>query len=593
MEGRVEFLHNNTWYSVCDRTWTDRDATAVCNLLSTYPVSRQVTGKAQGHSLYGHGTGPLVTAHFPCNAEGYDTSECFSQWQFDAVCDHRSNAGVSCETNVELTIESHKPASGIAPEGTIQVEFENSTYTICDNGFDTSDAKAVCTSLGYWSTSPTTFYDAWFGEGTGTALRLNPVCSGHESDLAFCEAKNLWTTQTCSHIYDVGVNCAPAPLGRNRIRLIGGTNPGVGRLEVFYNGHWGAICWEHWDNSNEAVVCRTLRYSTNTPKSFQIQRNQTSMTIGRLRCHGYETDIGMCEADLDKTGCGESAVGVDCSDGVGVRLVEGNSEVSGRVEISSGGSAGALSVQGSIFGHNEAVVLCRSMGYRDTTPQILPDTRGRPDGYMVVMGELKCGGWEDHVKQCSFTEARGMSTDVAFVRCFNCSSESLEPSGEISSPNYPGDYTDNTDCLYIIKPRDDTHLYKLEIKDLVMADPGDSVEIRESPNGRVLGKFSSSGHLPILAGAAFWVRFRTNSNGQSTGFRMAWSELSIADCLKTSCGDDWSVHLNLTLALLLNPNMTVSKPILANDLPMCNGHVVSDEMIFSRAFSGCNSIHFC
>ncbi|XP_021346192.1 deleted in malignant brain tumors 1 protein-like [Mizuhopecten yessoensis] len=589
MEGRVEIRHNNTWLSVCDRTWSDQDATAVCNLLSTYPVSRQVTGMALGHSLFGYGEGPLVTAHFPCNAEGYDTSDCFSQWQFNADCDHRNNAGVSCNASVQLTLESHRPASGIGPEGTLQMKFENNNFTICDSGFDSSDAEAVCRSLGYWSTSPTTFYNAWFGEGTGTALRINPVCSGHEADLTFCQAKNLWATQICSHVHDVGVSCAPTSLGRNHVRLTGGDSPGVGRLEVFYNGHWGAFCWEHWDHRSAVPVCRTLQYSTVTPRSFQTQRNQTYMTVGRLSCHGYENDIGMCTADLDKNGCGEIAVGVDCSDGVSVRLVEGSSEISGRVQISNGGFDGALSLHGSIFGNNEAIVLCRSMGYGDTAPQILHGTPGRTDGHGVAMEGLRCGGWEDHIKQCSSTETRSTSADVAYVSCFNCSSVLMEPAGKIASPNYPNDYTDNTDCLYIIKPLDDTHIYKLEIKDLVMADPGDSVEIRESPNGQILGHFSSSDHLPILAGKAFWVRFRTNKNGHSTGFRMAWSELTYDDIVTTSCiGDDWTIHVNITLALLLRSDITVSSITLANT-STCKGHVVGDELVLSKTFPGCST----
>ncbi|XP_060082803.1 deleted in malignant brain tumors 1 protein-like [Ylistrum balloti] len=589
MEGRVEIRYNNKWLSVCDHTWADQDATAVCNLLSTYPLSRQVKGIAQRHSLYGHGTGQLVTAHFPCNADGYNTDDCFKQWQFDADCDHRNNAGVSCKAHMHMTLGSHRPASGFGPEGTLQMQFENNNFTICDSGFDTYDASAVCRNLGYWSTSPTTFYDAWFGEGTGTALRLNPLCSGNEANIAFCQDTNLWASQTCSHVNDVGINCAPAALGRNRVRLVNGENPGTGRLEVFYNGHWGAFCWEHWDQSNAAPVCKTLRYSTVNPKGFQIQRNQTSMTVGQLHCHGYESDIGMCSADLDKTGCGDTAVGIDCSDGVNVRLVGGPSDISGRVEIADEGFVGALSIHRSIFGHNEAIVLCRTMGYRDTTPQILHDTHGRTDGYNAVLGELKCGGWEDHIKQCSFTQTRGISPDVAFVSCFNCSSVSIEPSGEMSSPNYPSAYTDNADCLYIIKPQDDTRLYQLQIEDLSMADSGDYIEIRESPNGQILGNYSTSGHLPILAGKAFWIRFRTNSYGHSTGFRITWRELTFNDTMTTSCiGNDWTVHVNITLALLLRPNITVSSIILT-EANTCKGHVISDEVVFSKAYPGCNT----
>lgn len=73
------------------------------------------------------------------------------------------------------------------------------------------------------STSPTTFYNAWYGEGTGRPLKINPVCTGHEVDIAFCQAKNLWNTQNCSHTHDVGVSCAPTPLG-NYHKCVGVTD---------------------------------------------------------------------------------------------------------------------------------------------------------------------------------------------------------------------------------------------------------------------------------------------------------------------------------------------------------------------------------
>lgn len=45
------------------------------------------------------------------------------------------------------------------------------------------------------------------------------------------------------------------------IRLVDGSEPHKGRVEVFYNGQWGTICDDHWDNNDGKVVCKMLGFS--------------------------------------------------------------------------------------------------------------------------------------------------------------------------------------------------------------------------------------------------------------------------------------------------------------------------------------------
>lgn len=43
-----------------------------------------------------------------------------------------------------------------------------------------------------------------------------------------------------------------------QVRLLGGANPAEGRVEVFYNGRWGAVCQDNFGAWEAAVVCKML-----------------------------------------------------------------------------------------------------------------------------------------------------------------------------------------------------------------------------------------------------------------------------------------------------------------------------------------------
>ena len=53
-----------------------------------------------------------------------------------------------------------------------------------------------------------------------------------------------------------------AGCSHGQVRLVDGSGPNVGRLEICINEDWGTVCDDSWSHINAQVVCRQLGYST-------------------------------------------------------------------------------------------------------------------------------------------------------------------------------------------------------------------------------------------------------------------------------------------------------------------------------------------
>ncbi|XP_065829979.1 uncharacterized protein [Oscarella lobularis] len=184
-------------------------------------------------------------------------------------------------------------------EGRIEVHYNGSWGTVCDEGFDMEDAFVVCRQL--FSTFPANFkLGSYFGRGTFPVVLDDLQCSGTETHLQDCLHRGLGEHRPkCNKGNEAGVVCLDRPFP---IRLITkGCTSVEGRLEVFYKGEWGPVCDDEWDLQDAHVVCRQLglgrAIEAFSGRAHDYGYGKHSILLNDLRCDGSEQVLAQCRSE--------------------------------------------------------------------------------------------------------------------------------------------------------------------------------------------------------------------------------------------------------------------------------------------------------
>ena len=99
----------------------------------------------------------------------------------------------------------------IASQGRVEVFYNGTWGTVCDDGWDLKDASVVCRQLGFEG-AVKEVKRAAFGRGKGIIWMDGVHCMGDESSLTECNHYGWGKLRYCSHYEDAGVICTPGKI---------------------------------------------------------------------------------------------------------------------------------------------------------------------------------------------------------------------------------------------------------------------------------------------------------------------------------------------------------------------------------------------
>jgi hypothetical protein len=162
-------------------------------------------------------------------------------------------SGQQCSEEGVVRLADGVSAEGVGVYGRVEICINQQWGTVCDGGWDVAEARVACSQLGAFDFAiPLTEY------GGGSGRIHNFSCAGNENDLLNCSSD--LDIDYCYHSRDVGVLCYYAQCNGTDVRLVDGRTPNDGRVEICFEGVWGSVCDDSWDERDAEVVCRQLGY---------------------------------------------------------------------------------------------------------------------------------------------------------------------------------------------------------------------------------------------------------------------------------------------------------------------------------------------
>uniref|UniRef100_H2ZXD8 Soluble scavenger receptor cysteine-rich domain-containing protein SSC5D n=1 Tax=Latimeria chalumnae TaxID=7897 RepID=H2ZXD8_LATCH len=213
------------------------------------------------------------------------------------------------------------------------------------------------------------------------------------------------------------------------VRLVDGEDSCAGRVEFYLDGEWGTICHDSWDTKIASLVCKQLNcsHAVSAPTNAYFGKGSGRIWLNKFSCPKDRSYLKECSALVfrgnNTPNCDhESDAGIICSgvklfngsksllaslcsemlrlystDHGKVRLVDGESRCSGRVEVYYRGEWGTLCDAG--WGISAANVVCRQLGCGHAVWAPGEAHFGNGTG-PIWLDNIRCSGTESYLWQC-------------------------------------------------------------------------------------------------------------------------------------------------------------------------------------------------
>jgi deleted-in-malignant-brain-tumors protein 1 len=434
-EGRLEISYNGVWGTVCSDFFEDVDASVACNMLG-YGRSGRVI-----YNQYGSGYGPIWLDDVSCYGYEWSLVDCGHTGWGVSNCNHYQDVAISCNSDQYPTTASAETVrlanSAMAGEGRLEVYYNGVWGTVCSDRFDNQSASVACYMLGFGRFGRMIYNQ--YGPGDGPIWLDEVQCSGSELSLSAC-AHNPWGVHDCSHSQDASIACIPLA---GSVRLANSSVPTEGRLEVYYNGAWGTVCDDSFDNQDASVACNMLGFGHVGRVIYNQYGSGTGQIwLAEVRCSGSESSLSCCfHNGWGVHDCNHTEdVSISCTATtpssppiVNVRLADSMVQGEGRLEISYNGVWGT--VCDDFFEDVDASVACSMLGLGCSGRMI--NNQYGPGYGQIWLDDVDCVGSESSLADCRHigwgVHNCGHYEDVSI----SCNPASSTQSLPTTSPTWP------------------------------------------------------------------------------------------------------------------------------------------------------------
>ncbi|XP_019859783.1 PREDICTED: deleted in malignant brain tumors 1 protein-like [Amphimedon queenslandica] len=366
------------------------------------------------------------------NCSGLESSvfDCPYNQSIDHSCNQYEDASVICQLNdvqysncttgdIRLTGGSNEY------EGRVEYCLNGVWGSVCDDSWDTLQAKTVCQQLGHRGF--TYKINSYFGIGYKPMVVYDSRCSTGSVNFNNCYL-NWIPNSYCNNYHEAGVICESNSCANGQVRLKDSDSQRRGNVQVCINGTWGEVCGQgnsKVDGNLALVVCSELGYSSYGARStvgtwyirysyryyyyyhYYYHRSvlyEYNFKLFDVQCYGNESSILDCKHDTIGTCSSYYASGVvcsydtidapvNCTDG-SIRLYGGSSTMEGILHVCANGAW--VTVCSSYWDDRDNTVACRQLGFSSYKYE----TDVTSTDYPVIFNYFNCRGSESTLGEC-------------------------------------------------------------------------------------------------------------------------------------------------------------------------------------------------